>query len=63
MGFGDPGTTTIPSPRNWWTNKDLNLEPFGYEPNALTVVLLVHMVLRVRVELTTIRASTERSTI
>ena len=27
----------------WWTNKDLNLEPIGYEPIALTVVLLVHM--------------------
>ena len=26
----------------WWTNKDLNLEPIGYEPIALTVVLLVH---------------------
>ena len=27
----------------WWTNKDLNLEPIGYEPIALTVVLLVHI--------------------
>ena len=34
----------------WWTNKDLNLEPFGYEPNALTVVLLVQMVVRDGVE-------------
>ena len=30
----------------WWTNKDLNLEPIGYEPIALTVVLLVHIMPR-----------------
>ena len=28
----------------WWTNKDLNLEPSVYETDALTFVLLVHVV-------------------
>ena len=37
-------------PIKWWTNKDLNLEPIGYEPIALTIVLLVQMVVRDGVE-------------
>ena len=40
----------------------MNLEPTGYEPVAPTIVLLVHMVPRIRIELMTTRASTERST-
>ena len=42
--FGDSyATITLPTYK-WWTNKDLNLEPTGYEPVAPTIVLLVQMV-------------------
>ena len=44
QGFGGPNASSYTIAAQWWTNKDLNLEPFGYEPNALTVVLLVHVV-------------------
>ena len=27
----------------WWTTKDLNLEPSGYEPDALPIELMVHV--------------------
>ena len=27
----------------WWTTKDSNLEPPGYEPDALPIKLMVHM--------------------
>lgn len=29
-------------PQIWWTIKDSNLEPTGYEPGALTIELMVH---------------------
>ena len=62
QGFGGPNASSYTIAAYWWTNKDLNLEPFGYEPNALTIVLLVHVVPRVRIELTATRSSAERST-
>ena len=30
--------------RIWWTPSDLNREPAGYEPDALTIELEVHIV-------------------
>ena len=61
QGFGGLNASSYTIAAYWWTNKDLNLEPFGYEPNALTIVLLVHVVPRVRIELTATRSSAERS--
>ena len=28
----------------WWIIKDSNLEPIGYEPTALTIALMIHIV-------------------
>lgn len=53
---------------HWWSHQDLNLEPTGYEPGALTNWAIgplrwkkVHMVAPKRVELLTFRVWTECS--
>ena len=35
-GFGDRCSTSWAKPLNWWTFRDSNPGPAGYEPDALT---------------------------
>ena len=58
----DPFNRLGTSPEFWWTVQDLNPEPIGYEPSALTIELTVHVVAAGRFELSTNRVWTERST-